>query len=311
MPLLYMQTDQVRSASQTLAQMVENLISNADTLSTSAGSLETAWISDGSSGFLMDYRNLISMIRQLAESADVFHSRIEAEVIEWERMAGGENGLPASNMQPTISAGVGGSLGGGGDGSTSRDPLLNALQWNKYVRNGIQWGIVPAFLALNVHPGADGLIHLTGSRFSKQLFLGKSHFNISHADTLVKQTTKANLIFEAGSLVIDWTIDYEEHRHEGWEAVGKAMLVSAGEAGGGVVGGVIGTKVGAAIGTVLCPGVGTVLGGVIGNVAGSIIGEKVGGDMVDGVMNYKPLWNHTDIDDNLRTALNGAFSWVN
>lgn len=87
MPLLYMETDQVRAVGQQIAQTIGEMSSQADSLAASADALGSAWVSEGSSLFLQEYQGLISTIRQLAEVGDAFRNRIETEVAEWERVA--------------------------------------------------------------------------------------------------------------------------------------------------------------------------------------------------------------------------------
>lgn len=101
MPLLYMETDQVRAAGSQLTQIIGELSSQADSLAASASSLESAWVSDGSSLFLQDYTGLISTIRQLAEVGDSFRARIETEVAEWEQVA---NNYQSIGIHPMTSS---------------------------------------------------------------------------------------------------------------------------------------------------------------------------------------------------------------
>lgn len=100
MPLLYMETDQVRAVGQQIAQAIGELSSQADSLSASADSLGSAWVSEGSSLFLQEFQGMISTIHQLAQTGDSFRNRIEAEVAEWERVA---NNYQSIGILPTTS----------------------------------------------------------------------------------------------------------------------------------------------------------------------------------------------------------------
>lgn len=114
MPILHMQTEQVRESGRQLTQTATNIDEQADRVQSGISALEAGWEGGSSDSFISQASGVINELRRLAQSCCDLGSRVVTEVDEWEMVdSNGAQSIHLGDSLPSLATGAATGLGVG------------------------------------------------------------------------------------------------------------------------------------------------------------------------------------------------------
>lgn len=272
MPILHMETEQVRSTGYQLQQAASTMQQESRQLAASIQNLLNAWQGPSATIFVGEIQPLLQQLAQFANAGELLNQRLQREVAEWEQAAI-ELGGNIWGLSPEER------------GQTPGGEIEEKLSW---LADQSLW----AEIGLGLY-GLQGLSFALGSTYAEQVLVYGSRFQKElvglggHLTHLQGTGMSTHIFKQAGNVtaidatlaflqvVPQWMTNFHEYGDDPTKLAVANVVDTVAIAGVGLgaayLGGAGGAKLGGVIGFAVGGPVGAAAGAVVGGVAGKII----------------------------------------